>query len=41
MQMMMLAATQRAELEISAEGADAEEACKKLASLVKSGFEED
>ncbi len=41
MQMMMLAATQGTELEITAEGADADDACDKLGSLVKSGFEED
>lgn len=41
MQMLMLAATQGAELEILAEGEDADEAVEKLKALVDSGFDED
>jgi phosphocarrier protein HPr len=41
MQVMMLAATQGTELEIAAEGDDAEEACDRLKKLVDSGFGED
>ena len=41
MQMMMLAATQGTELEITADGADAGEAVKKLEKLVKSKFGEE
>ncbi len=41
MQMMMLAATQGTDLEITATGADADEAVKILVKLVKSGFRED
>ncbi|MEO1130737.1 MAG: HPr family phosphocarrier protein [Planctomycetota bacterium] len=41
MQVMMLAATQGTELEIAAEGEDAEDACAKLKHLVDSGFGED
>ena len=41
MQMMMLAATQGTEIEISAHGADAAEAIRELAALVKSGFAEE
>lgn len=41
MQMMMLAATKGVELEITAEGADAEQACEALRKLVESGFDED
>jgi phosphocarrier protein len=41
MQMMMLAATKGTELEIVADGADAEKAVAVLKSLVESGFDED
>ena len=41
MQMMMLAATQGTQIEISANGSDAEAAVESLVSLVKSGFQED
>lgn len=41
MHMMMLAATQGTELEIKAEGEDAEQAVEELAALVESGFDED
>lgn len=41
MQMMMLAATQGVELEITAEGEDAAEACDILRKLVESGFDEE
>lgn len=41
MQVMMLAATQGAELEISATGEDAENAVEALVDLVKSNFQED
>jgi phosphocarrier protein HPr len=41
MQMMMLAATQGTEIEITATGTDAETAVEKLISLVKSRFQED
>ena len=41
MQMMMLAATRGTELEITATGADADEAVKSLVKLVKSGFQEE
>ena len=41
MQMMMLAATQGTEIEITAEGADASEAVDTLVNLVNSGFQED
>jgi phosphocarrier protein len=41
MQMMMLAATKGTELEIAADGADAEKAVAVLKSLVESGFDED
>jgi phosphocarrier protein HPr len=41
MQMMMLAATQGTEIEITAVGADAAEAVRQLVALVKSKFEED
>ncbi len=41
MQMMMLAATQGTRIEITANGADAEEAVKRLVELVKSGFQEE
>jgi phosphocarrier protein len=40
MQMLMLAATEGTELEIEAEGEDAEEAVRRLAELVHSGFGE-
>lgn len=41
MQMMMLAATKGTELEIEADGDDAEQACAALKRLVDSGFDED
>lgn len=41
MQMMMLAATKGTELDIIANGDDADAACQSLALLVKSGFDED
>ena len=41
MQMMMLAATKGSELEITAEGEDAEQACCALKALIDSGFDED
>ena len=41
MQMMMLAATKGTNLEVTAEGDDAEQACKALSDLVASGFEEE
>ena len=41
MQMLMLAATQGTELEIVAEGPDAEEAIARLSELVESKFGED
>jgi len=41
MQMMLLAATQGTELEIIAEGCDAEVAIEALCDLVKRGFDED
>ena len=41
MQMMMLAATKGTELEIIAEGDDAEQAVAVLAKLVASAFDED
>jgi len=41
MQMMMLAATRGTELEIIADGPDAEEAVKCLAALIKARFHED
>ncbi|MFN7020118.1 MAG: HPr family phosphocarrier protein [Phycisphaerales bacterium] len=41
MQMMMLAATKGTELEIVADGPDAEAACATLKKLVDSGFDED
>jgi phosphotransferase system HPr (HPr) family protein len=41
MQMMMLAATKGTELEIIAEGEDAEKAVASLKKLVESGFDED
>ncbi|MHC4107168.1 MAG: HPr family phosphocarrier protein [Planctomycetota bacterium] len=41
MQMMMLAATQGTELEISATGEDAEDAVEALVELVKSSFQEE
>ena len=41
MQMMMLAATQGTNIEITATGTDADEAVKTLVCLVKSGFQED
>ena len=41
MQVMMLAATQGTEIDISAEGSDAEQAVKALVELVESGFQED
>lgn len=41
MQMMLLAATQGTELEIIADGPDAEAACAALKKLVDGGFSED
>lgn len=41
MQMMMLAATEGTQLEISATGEDAETAVEALVDLVKSNFQED
>lgn len=41
MQLLMLAATKGTELEIVAEGADADHAVKRLEALVKSKFDED
>ena len=41
MQMMVLAATQNTEIEITASGDDADDAVRELVSLVKSGFNED
>lgn len=41
MQMLMLAATQGTELEVCAEGPDAEQAVEKLAKLVDERFGED
>ena len=41
MQVMMLAATQGTELEIRAEGDDAQAAIKVLSELVNRGFDED
>lgn len=41
MHMMLLAATKGTELEIVAEGPDAEKACATLKALVDAGFEED
>lgn len=39
MQLLMLAATHGAELEITAEGADADDAVQALKALVETGFE--
>lgn len=41
MHMMMLAATKGTELEIVADGADADAACATLQKLVEGGFDED
>ncbi len=41
MQMMMLAATQGTDIEIRAEGDDADQAVQSLVRLVKSGFQEE
>lgn len=41
MMMMMLAATQGTELEITATGEDSPAACEKLKALVDAGFDED
>ncbi|MEM9081961.1 MAG: HPr family phosphocarrier protein [Planctomycetota bacterium] len=41
MQVMMLAATQGTELEITASGGDAEKACSEIKSLVDRGFDEE
>jgi phosphocarrier protein len=41
MQMMLLAATKGTELEVVAEGDDAEAACQALRRLVDRGFDED
>jgi len=40
MGLMMLAASQGTVIEVSAEGADAEQAIEKLSALVNGGFEE-
>ncbi len=41
MDIMMLAATQGTELEVTAEGEDAQAAVERLKTLVESGFDED
>lgn len=41
MQMMMLAATKGTTLTITADGDDADDACKAIERLVKSGFDEE
>ena len=41
MQMMMLAASKGSQLEITATGEQAEQACEALRALVNGGFEED
>ena len=41
MQVMMLAATKGTELEITADGDDADQACETLRALIESGFDED
>tara|TARA_B100000029_G_C17002278_1_gene751632 strand:- start:28 stop:306 length:279 start_codon:yes stop_codon:yes gene_type:complete len=41
MQIMMLAATEGTELEISAKGKDAQEAVEELVTLVSTGFDEE
>lgn len=41
MEMMMLAAAQGTELDICAEGDDAQKACSELKTLVESGFDEE
>ena len=41
MELMMLAATQGTEIEVTCVGEDAEDALKHLASLVKRGFDEE
>ena len=41
MQILMLAGTMGTELEITADGADADEALAALEALVAAGFEED
>ena len=41
MQMMMLAATKGTELEIAAEGPQAQSACEALKKLVEGGFDEE
>ncbi|MHC4976019.1 MAG: HPr family phosphocarrier protein [Planctomycetota bacterium] len=41
MQLMMLAATQGTQLEITAEGSDADEAIRRLASLIERKFDEE
>ncbi len=41
MMMMMLAATQGTELEITASGEDAAKACEQLKALVDAGFDEE
>jgi len=41
MQMMLLAATKGTELEVIAEGEDAQKACEALRRLVASGFDEE
>lgn len=41
MQMMMLAATRGTALEVTAEGEDAEAACRAIEALVAAGFDEE
>lgn len=41
MQMMMLAATQGTELEVTADGEDAQRACEEIRALVERGFDEE
>lgn len=41
MQMMMLAATQGTQIEVTAVGPDCAEACKRLKELVDGGFDEE
>jgi len=41
MQVMMLAATKGTELNISADGEDAQSACDELKRLIESGFDEE
>lgn len=41
MQMMMLSATQGTDLEVTADGGDADRACEAIRGLVERGFDED